>query len=278
MKAIRQPVVAGSWYPGDREKLSETIETYYKRIRDLNCRDNVKAIVVPHAGYLYSGEIAASAFKQLRESYNTVFLLGPSHRYPVSGVSIPDYLHYKTPMGEIPLSATASKMKDSEPFIQSVMNAHYQEHSLEIELPFLQFGVSNLEIVPMLVGSIDSMIFSEILEKYLLENDLLVVSVDLSHFHSYERATDLDNDSIDKILDLDDKGILSSEIDAPWAVSALLALAKKKNWFPYLLRYANSGDVSGDFSKVVGYGSFMFLDKELDQQMHTDNRINSLIV
>jgi len=261
LKTVREPVVAGSWYPGDEEELSNAVDGYLLNVKKLDINGTIKAIIAPHAGYAYSGQIAATAFKQLDDIYKDVFLLGPSHRYPLEKASIADATHYKTPLGEIKISEKAKQMLKEE-IINSIPEAHAKEHSLEIELPFLQKQLSNFELVPILIGRIDPEQFKEIILKYLEEDDLIVVSVDLSHYHEYEEAKELDYFAIDRIVNLDDIGIFNAEIDAPWAVSTLLKIAKEKNWMPYLLYYANSGDITKDKTRVVGYASIIFYEEE----------------
>jgi len=265
LKTVREPVVAGSWYPGDEEELSNAVDGYFLNVKKLDINGTIKAIIAPHAGYAYSGQIAATAFKQLDDIYKDVFLLGPSHRYPLEKASIADATHYKTPLGEIKISEKAKQMLKEE-IINSIPEAHAKEHSLEIELPFLQKQLSNFELVPILIGRIDPEQFKEIILKYLEEDDLIVVSVDLSHYHEYEEAKELDYFAIEKIINLDDIGIFNAEIDAPWAVSTLLKIAKEKNWIPYLLYYANSGDITKDKTRVVGYASILFYEEEKKEE------------
>jgi AmmeMemoRadiSam system protein B len=257
-KIIREPICAGSWYPGNPDCLAREVDGYMNAAPDVDVSSGVKALIVPHAGYIYSGAIAGAGFGQLSASYTSVFLLGPSHRYPLRGVSIPDVTHYRSPLGDVPLSPVARNLRVSGGIFYSIPHAHASEHSLEIELPFLQRALYDFELVPMLVGEVDTAALSTALEKHMNPDDLLVVSVDLSHFHSYDQAKELDDFSINCILELDSEGILSAEIDAPWAVSALLILAEKHGWKPVLTKYANSGDVTGDRSSVVGYASIAF--------------------
>ena len=262
-KIVREPIFAGTWYPGDKATLEKTIDAYFSNIKQLDFNGTVKAIIVPHAGYVYSGQIAAVAFKQINENYDTVFILGPSHQYPLQKASIGNYTYYKTPLGEIEVSHKAKDLL-KEDIVSTVPQAHEQEHSIEIELPFLQKKIPDLKIVPIVVGQMDASVFKDTLLKYLGKNDLIVVSADMSHYHPYEDAKKLDAFTIDKILQLDSEGIFSAEIDAPWAVATVLQIAKEKNWKPILLYYANSGDVTGDKSSVVGYSATVFIGQQAD--------------
>ena len=264
-KNVREAVFAGSWYPDSKDTLSKAVQGYLDSVKKIELNSTIKAVIVPHAGYQYSGQVAAVAFKQLEDIYEAVFLLGPSHRYALRQASILDVTHYSTPLGEVKISWKAKKMLNEE-LITSIPDAHAKEHSLEIEIPFLQKQLSDFELVPILIGSISDEQFKDILLKYVGENDLIVVSVDLSHYHSYDEALQLDGYTIDKILKLDYDGIYSAEIDAQWAVAGLLRIAREKDWKPRLLYYANSGDVSGDKSSVVGYSAIVFLDENKERK------------
>ena len=260
MKKIREPVVAGSWYPGDKVTLKAAVKKYLDNVKKAELNGTIKAVIVPHAGYRFSGQVAAAAFKQLNNNYETVILMGPSHAYPLNDASILNVTHYKTPLGEIPLSKKVKGIL-KEDLIKTVPEADAQEHSLEIELPFLQETLTNFELIPILVGNIDPNKFKQVLLKQIDDKTLIVVSVDLSHYHPYSEAKQLDSYSINRILNLDSKGIFDAEIDAPWAVSTLLEIAKEKNWKPVLLYYANSGDITGDKSAVVGYSAIAFVEQ-----------------
>ncbi|MCX6750170.1 MAG: AmmeMemoRadiSam system protein A, partial [Candidatus Pacearchaeota archaeon] len=144
----------------------------------------------------------------------------------------------------------------------NIEEAHENEHALEVELPFLQTQLQNsqFEIIPLIVGQTDTNEFKNILIRYLEEDDLIVVSADLSHYHKYNQALALDSYTLNNIMNLDSEAILNSEIDAPWAVSSLLKIAKEKSWKPYLLVYANSGDITGNKSSVVGYSAIVFVE------------------
>ncbi len=260
-KHIREPQFSGTWYPGDKVELEKSIKEYFEGYEKKDFNGKVKAVIVPHASYVYSGKIAASAFNQLEENYKTVFLMGPSHYYFLKNVSISSFKYYSTPLGNIKVSKKAKEIVNNEKTIFNIEEAHEKEHSLEIELPFLQSKLKEFEIVPMLVGETNSVELKEVILKYLEEDDLIVVSVDLSHYHEYNQAIDLDSYSIGRIMDLDSKGIFSAEIDAPWAVASLLEIAKEKSWKPYFISYANSGDISGDNTSVVGYSAIVFVDE-----------------
>lgn len=264
-KTIRKAVVAGSWYPGTKSELNSVVDNFFNNVEEQEINGEVKALILPHAGYVYSGQVAATGIKHLNGKYDTVILLGPSHRYPLQGASVLDVTHYETPLGEIKIS---KKVKDmlKEDIIKTVPEAHAQEHSLEIELPFLQKQLGDFELIPILVGPVDIDKFTQTLLKYYDDKTLIVVSADLSHYHTYDEAVELDVYCLNTIHNLDIYGLDNCEIDAPWAIASLMLIAKKKNWKNEVLMYKNSGDVTGDKSRVVGYSAVTFYDEGISQE------------
>ena len=253
---IREPYCAGSWYSNNPKSLASEIDSYLGNVKTEEKR-NVKAMIVPHAGYIYSGQVAAYSFRQIGSEIKTVIILGTAHRYPLRGVCIMDYEYYDSPLGKVKVSG---KIKDflKEKDVVSIVEADYGEHSIEIEIPFLQRAMKEFEIIPVIVGQVNHTEFSKLLEEYSDNSTLIVASVDLSHFHDYETAKDLDNYSIDTILKLNAKGIDDAEIDSPYAIKSLIDLALRKEWKTKLLNYKNSGDTAGDKRRVVGYASIIF--------------------
>jgi AmmeMemoRadiSam system protein B/AmmeMemoRadiSam system protein A len=260
MGKVRPASCAGYWYTKNPQKLSSEINNYLNNAEKENL--NVKAVIVPHAGYMYSGEVAAHSFKQLNENVSKVILLGTAHRYPLRGANVIDYEYYDSPLGKVKVSNDVKNFLN-EKNIVSIIEADEEEHSIEIEIPFLQNQLKDFSILPVIVGRIDTEEFSGLLEKYYDDNTVIVASVDLSHFHNYQTATKLDNHSIKSILTLNDEAIEDSEIDSPFAIMSLILLAKKKGWKTKLLCYKNSGDVTGDNSSVVGYSSIVFYEAKI---------------
>lgn len=216
---IRRPAVAGSWYSDDRAVLSDEIDRYLAKTKSENL--NVKAVIVPHAGYMFSGQTAANSFKQISPGTKKVIILGTAHRYPLKGACVIDYNYYDSPLGKVKLSADVKSFL-KEKNVVSIPSADREEHSIEIEIPFLQRVLKDFEILPVIVGSVDHAEFSRLLEKYTDDETAIVCSVDLSHFHNYKRAVELDNYSINSILELKAGNIHSAEIDSPYAVMALI--------------------------------------------------------
>ena len=258
-KHVRQPVVAGSWYPGDRGQLNNSVHAAMQSAERRTLPGRVMAIIAPHAGYTYSESVIAASFKQVEADFDKVVVLGTSHHYPLIGAAIANYTHYATPLGEIQMS---SQVLDwlKEPDVKLTDVADVQEHSIEMELPFVQIALPTAKLVPIVVGQLDPTSFEKSLSRLWDSKTLIVASVDMSHYHPYAEAEGLDNKTVYDILKLDDRAVLQDEIDSPWAISSLLILAKDKGWRPYLIKYLNSGDITGDQSSVVGYGSIAFVE------------------
>jgi len=253
---VRKSVCAGTWYTGDKADLARQVDSLLNSSGG-NQNSGLKAIIVPHAGYAYSGGAAAKAFSQIPKTTKKIMILGTSHHYPLRGASVDDVDYYETPLGRVKLCSAAAKLR-KEPGVASVPEASAEEHSIEIELPFLQRQLADFCIIPVIVGQVDPENFSTVLEKYVDDETLLVISVDLSHFHTQKEANRLDNETIRNILSFDEHGILDCEVDSPYALAAFLNLAKKKGWPARLLEYKTSGDITGDNSSVVGYGAVGF--------------------
>jgi len=278
-KKIRQPAVAGSFYPGDKTELKKIVDDFLSKVTS-TATTSPKVIFVPHAGYPYSGQVAAEAFKRLENSgYRRAIIIGPSHHFPVSGLILSGADVWSTPVGDFPVAKVNSDLAKL-PGLKIDDVIHEPEHALEIELPFLHEVLPGVEIMPIIVGRLNSAQqndFAQVLSDYLDDQTVLIVSVDLSHYHPYQDAVALDQKSIEHILSLDDANILEDEIDAPWAVASVLKLAKLRGWQPKLIKYANSGDVTGDKSEVVGYGAIGFYQENGNQKTEirdqkTENR------
>lgn len=256
---IRYPKFAGSWYSSDSKHLSDEIDSYLADVEYLNL--NTKAVIVPHAGYMFSGRTAAHAFKQIKKETDKVIILGTAHRYPLKGLCVVEYDYYNSPLGEVKVSDDV-KLITKEKDVSSINDADKDEHSIEIEIPFLQKVLSNFEILPIIAGKTNSILFANLLDKYSTGNSVIVVSVDLSHFHGYNKAVKLDSFSINSILELQSSNIKKAEIDSPYAIEAIIELAKRNKWKTKLLDYKNSGDIISDRRSVVGYSAIIFYGEE----------------
>lgn len=263
---IRESVVAGTWYPGNRTRLLEEIQGYLERASGAELQGQLKALISPHAGYRYSGTVAAYAYKLLsKQRFASVVVIAPSHRAYFEGVSIYDRGGYRTPLGVMALDRDlVSALKQEDHRIHYVPEAHSQEHSLEIQLPFLQVVMPECKLVPLVMGE-QSLATCQWLAKAVAacigdRSVLVVASSDLSHFHPYEEAKRLDQIVLDEVTEFDPQGLsndlASKKCEAcgggPMVTAMLIArrLGANKS---RVLHYANSGDITGDHSSVVGY-------------------------
>ncbi len=267
---IRQPAVAGAFYPAQKQLLAEDIDALLEaaRLSRHTSMDEVeplpKAIIVPHAGYIYSGEVAAAAYSRLAAAHNIikrVILLGPVHRVPVRGLALPGFEAFATPLGEVQIDYTAVAAIESLPQVVISPEAHLPEHSLEVQLPFLQSVLDDFKIVPLAIGDASPAEVAEVLETlWGGKETLIVVSSDLSHFFPYQTAQLLDSQTVKDILSLAHT-LNHEQACGGTAINGLLLAAKHRHLQPQLLDLRNSGDTAGDKSRVVGYASFAFTEE-----------------
>lgn len=258
VERLREPAVAGGFYPRDPGELRAEVETLLGQVTPRNLQ-HLRALISPHAGYRYSGPVAASGYKQLTGTrFSRVVILAPSHRVPFTGVAIPEVDGFRTPLGVIRLSAEVQNLRGNGFVIDSL--PHAKEHSLEVQLPFLQFVLGDFELVPLVFGNTDEAEVAQRLQPLVDERTLFVASSDLSHYYPYEKAKTLDLSTIDAILRLDLAAMAEREACGKSPILTLMHLARARDWKPILLDYRNSGDTSGDRSRVVGYASIAFVD------------------
>jgi len=262
MSLIRQPAVAGMFYPQEEKILSQMVGQFLKDSPvPLKDEGTLKVLIAPHAGYIYSGPVAGACYKQLdtldKNKHWKVFLLGPAHRVSLQGISICAYDHFQTPMGRVQVSPIAKTLAAQFGFLPE---ADQQEHSLEVQLPFLQAQLSSFELIPIVIGAAPPKGLANILAPLLDEDSLLVISTDLSHFLPYEEARLVDAIANQAIPDLD-IDLMMEKGDACGLIGVLTAmeLAKEQQWSGHFLDYQNSGDTAGDKDRVVGYGAYCFL-------------------
>jgi AmmeMemoRadiSam system protein B/AmmeMemoRadiSam system protein A len=260
-QTIRPPAVAGQFYPNDPEKLRKTIKTLLKDASGVDIKETIRGLVSPHAGYIYSGVVAAAGYRQIAPSTRTVILLGPSHRFSLKGPSIPSVTAYQTPLGDVRLAQLAFKLRKL-PIFESVPEAHKMEHSLEVQLPFLQVMLKAFEIVPILINSGDPKALAAVLAPHIDNDTLIVASTDLSHYYPYERAVSLDRICTSAITNAEFSSMPLCEACGKQAVMTLMYIAEIKNWDAKLIDYKNSGDTAGDKDNVVGYASIAFVDRK----------------
>jgi AmmeMemoRadiSam system protein B len=259
---VRPPAVAGQFYPGDPGRLRGMIRQYIGEATLPQDLGTVRAVITPHAGYVYSGPTAAYAFKALaalpRKAW-TVYLLGPAHRVYLRGVGLGAYSAFRTPLGDAPVATVrVEEMLARSPLYTRATQAHAPEHCLEVEVPFLQETLDDFCLVPMLFGEVEPGAVGEELADRVGDDDLIVVSNDLSHFFPYERARKLDNSLLEALLEDDEAGVLAGEACGRAPVVTLMTIARRKGWQPHLLDYRTSGDTAGDRSQVVGYAAVAY--------------------
>lgn len=259
MDIVRPAAVAGRFYPAQPAKLKNIVQGYLDDAPNLGLHPT--AIIVPHAGYIYSGPIAGFAYRQLAAltTIERVVLLGPSHFAPFKGLALSSADRFASPLGEIPLDAAAAKRILSLPQVTVFDAAHAQEHSLEVQLPFLQMTLSNFKLVPLAVGDVSPEEVAEVLELLWDESrTLIVISSDLSHFHNSEAAAKLDRATAAAIEGLNPHEIKQDQACGRIPVQGLLHLARKLGWQAQTVDLRNSGDTAGPKDRVVGYGAWVF--------------------
>jgi hypothetical protein len=259
MQHIRQPAVAGTFYPAGRHELQAMLDAL---LTGADASEPApKAMIVPHAGYIYSGPVAASGYARLQQSaasIHRVILMGPGHRVPVSGLALPEADAFSTPLGEIPLDVPVMQNLLALSHVHVDAAAHQLEHSLEVHLPFLQTVLDDFTLVPLVVGDASAEQVCEVIEQvWDGPETLLVISSDLSHYHDYETARRLDAATSRAIeaLALEDIGYDHACGRAP--VSGLLLYARQHGLTIKTIDLRNSGDTAGPHSQVVGYGTYV---------------------
>lgn len=257
----RPPAVAGAFYPATPAGLRDALAaSFAAAVEPAPDAPVPKALVVPHAGYVYSGPVAASAYLRLRpgrERVRRVVLLGPSHRVPVRGMAVSGLDVFATPLGEVPVDAGARTRVASMPGVTVADAPHAFEHSLEVQLPFLQTVLDDFALVPLAVGDATTAEVAAVLDAlWGGPETLVVVSTDLSHYHPYERARALDRRTAGAILDLDAGGVGDRDACGAHPLRGLLAVARRRGLRIELLDLRSSGDTAGDRDRVVGYGAF----------------------
>jgi MEMO1 family protein len=263
MQTTRQPAVAGAFYPRTKQELTHDIhEMLSGAIADIGYVPP-KAIIVPHAGYLYSGKTAAMAYACLaaiRHVIKRVILLGPAHYIAVRGLALPSVDAFATPLGKVALDMDAIALLTNLKQVVVSSAAHAPEHSLEVQLPFLQSVLEDFKLVPLAVGDASPEEVSEVLDiLWGGPETLIVVSSDLSHFLPYNLAESVDIQTVQTILSLEST-LTHQQACGGTPINGLTLSALKHHMQPKLLDLCNSGDTTGDKSRVVGYASFIFVD------------------
>jgi AmmeMemoRadiSam system protein B len=262
MAVIREAAVAGHFYPGSAGELSVTVERYLDDARTAP-GPRPKALIVPHAGYIYSAAVAASAYARLepwRDQIRRVVLTGPCHRVPVRGLALSGADFFKTPLGNVPLDRARIDSLEL-PGLEIFDDTHVFEHSLEVHLPFLQILLDDFMLVPILVGDAEpDRVAVALDELWGGPETLIVISSDLSHYLDYEAAKKRDSSTCRSIEQLDEKNIGPDDACGCHPIGGLLVLARRRGMTVETLDLRNSGDTAGSKDQVVGYGSWIFME------------------
>ncbi|MFW5940376.1 MAG: AmmeMemoRadiSam system protein B [Chloroflexota bacterium] len=254
---VRRPAVAGQFYPAEAAVLRQMVLGF---LRDAHGDDSMpRAIIAPHAGYIYSGPIAASAYARVSagaEAVKRVVLMGPAHRAAVRGLAASSADAFATPLGEVLLDREALESVVGLPQVHYDDEAHEPEHGLEVHLPFLQLVLSSFRLAPLIVGVADPADVAEVIQSLLDdETTLLVISSDLSHYQSYESARRLDAETSRRIETLRD--LRMDQACGQYAINGLLHVARQRGWQAQTVDLRNSGDTAGSRRQVVGYGAYV---------------------
>ena len=265
MQTVRSPAVAGTFYPASASELARCVAVLLADAESAARGKPVpKAIIAPHAGYIYSGPVAATVYARLapaRDLITRVVLLGPVHRVAVRGLVLPGAALLATPLGNIAIDAEATTALAALPQVTISAPAHAHEHSLEVHLPFLQTLLTNFTVVPLAVGAATAEEVAAVLDTlWGGPETLIVVSSDLSHYLNYRAAQAVDRTTAQAILDLR-TNISHEQACGGTPVNGLMLAAYQHGLTPELLDLRNSGDTAGDRNRVVGYGAFAFYEE-----------------
>ena len=287
---IKEPNVAGGFYSADPKELSDTIDAYEQSAGSVPTDRKVLIAIAPHAGYPYSGPVAAYDFKAIaRNQYKTVIIIGPSHYFPFEGISIWRSGGFKTPLGTVPVDEDfAQALLKESPQFQFLPNVFEREHSVEVEIPFLQKTFKDIRIVPILMGNPDPQVCRDLavaLDRLIgqREDVLILISSDMSHYYTYDVANRMDALALKAIVAIDPKiffeGVISRKFEmcgfVPVTTALILARLRGIKHVE-VLDHANSGDTSGDKSRVVGYSSIIFYSDLLGQKASEDEGVAAL--
>ena len=261
MQNSRPTAVAGLFYPANANELADLVNIELSTAT-VKPEHHPLAIIVPHAGYIYSGSTAASVFKYLealRSSIKRVLLIGPSHRVPFQGLALSNADFFQTPLGPIRIDKHAQEKLLTVPDIHILNQAHANEHSLEVQLPFLQQVLDDFALIPIVAGHASPELVAQAIDAVWDGNEtLVVISSDLSHYHDYKTAQQLDNFTSRAIVELDYTAIQSANACGYVGINGLLLFAQQHHLKASTVKLCNSGDTAGDKDSVVGYGAYLF--------------------
>ncbi len=262
--SVRPAAVAGRFYPGSPRQLDDLVRTLLDQAGSVPTNPTPKAIIAPHAGFVYSGEVAATAYARWQPvagQVRRVILLGPCHRVPVDGLALSSADSFETPLGRVPVDADGRDCASELEHVCTSDVAHAEEHSLEVHLPFLQHLFPQAAIVPLVVGRAKADAVAEVLDRLWGGDETrIVLSSDLSHYLDYEAARRVDEATCKAIEALDPVRISIQHACGRYPLAGLLTLAKQRQMVVKTLDLRNSGDTAGDKRRVVGYGAWMVVE------------------
>jgi MEMO1 family protein len=257
--SVRKPAVAGLFYPDDASELRDAVSAYLAQHNVGAIATAPKALIVPHAGYIYSGGIAAAAYATvagLRTAIRRIVLIGPSHRVHLRGMAVPAASSFATPLGDIEIDSALKSVLLERSDVAESDAPHAQEHCLEVQLPFLQTLFDRFTLLPLVLGSVaPDQVASVLAELWGDASTLVLVSSDLSHYHTYDQARQLDAATSASILRRE-ATLVGDQACGSMGINGLLYLASQRNFAVAQIARCNSGDTAGDRSRVVGYGAF----------------------
>lgn len=261
----RPPIAAGKFYPASPKELRAMLQRYTSEAQNIEQKvpenSKLRALVLPHAGYPYSGPTAAHACPVLKkQNYSKVIILGPDHRIGFQNASISDVQYYRTPLGKLELNPQAKDLLQGSALFRYIPASDKQEHSVEVVLPFLQYSLKDFNIIPIVIGSGEPKDYVQAIVPVLNSSTLLLASSDLSHSLPYSKAQSRDHETIEMILNKNYRALKNSQNRAcgKLPICTILRIAQSRDWEPKLLDYSNSADTIGPRDRVVGYAAIAF--------------------
>lgn len=260
METVREPAVAGTFYPSDPLELKNWLDA---ELCQEQLEQNIpRMLLLPHAGYAYSGKLAALGISQLQAGvYSRVIILCPAHKIYLDGIALPpeEWKAFSTPLGTIPIDVAALTKLEKQPGVCRSHQAHQFEHAIEVQLPLLQRKIGAVPILPIVVGKCEPDALAKLLRPLLTPETLVIISSDLSHYLNWQEARDLDCYTLAQILTLENNPpICGEQACGSHAINGSLQIARKLHWRPRLLGHHNSGDVCVQRLRVVGYAAIAF--------------------
>jgi MEMO1 family protein len=272
---VRRPAVAGQFYPGSAATLSSTLDTYFAGAKPAPLPGRVRALIAPHAGYIYSGQVAAVGYKSLDRQFKRVFILASNHSqvYKRFAFSVSSAAFFDTPLGRVKVSPIAGELLKNKLFAD--VEEAQDSHVIEVQLPFLQKILTDFEIIPIVTGWVGTSEINEaaqIISRYVDDQTLIVVSSDLSHYYPYAKAVELDTSCTKALEALDVEKASSCEACGLHAALILLNIARSNGWQGKILDYKNSGDTAGSKDQVVGYSAIAYYNEQGKESLKREDK------